>query len=135
MLMPEQDAEGHKAKRRKHQQSDSSNNSSSGTHQGRRTFYMRDMTNRKRQVVTHYVIQLGLFDGSSRKSGSLGSQSSTSTNGDARILDIPGGASCRQVGGQQGSVSNTSKNNDESNADVAFDVADAAGSSPLEAIG
>lgn len=135
MLVREQEAEGHKAKRRKHHQSDSSNQSSSGTHQGRRAFHTRDIINRKRQVVTHYVIQLGLFEGSSPKSGSLGSQSSTSTNGEARILDLPGGASSRQVTGREESLSNTSKNNDGSNADEALDVADSAGPSPLEAIG
>lgn len=130
-VQSDKDNDVHKTKRRKHQASDSSNQSGNAGHPNRRTFQFRDMANRKRQLVTHYVIQLGRVDSPSQKSGSLGSQSSVSNGGEARILGLPNANSCRRRASQ--SRNENEQVHHELSQDV--QVAESASSSPLEAIG
>ena len=83
----DQDTHHHKAKRRKHHHHGDSQQSASGHHQHRRNFLMREVSmNRKRHLITHYVIQLEPFEGTLRRN--LGSQSSTSTTVEAHIMGL-----------------------------------------------
>ena len=59
-----------------------------GDHQNRRIYVMREASNnRKRPLITHYVIQLESHDGTLQKFGGLGSQSSMSTTAEAKNDD------------------------------------------------
>ena len=85
-----QDNSHHKVKRRKHHyHSDSNQQTMIGNHQNRRIYVMREASNnRKRPLITHYVIQLESHDGTLQKFGGLGSQSSMSTTAEAKNDDI-----------------------------------------------
>jgi hypothetical protein len=86
----DQDNHSHKSKRRKyHHHSDSQQQAGNNHHQHRRNFLMREVSlNRKKHLITHYVIQLEPFEGTFRKFGSLESHSSSSTTAEAHILGL-----------------------------------------------
>jgi hypothetical protein len=84
----DQDIQHHKTMRRKHHHHTESQQSTTGHHQHRRIYMMREpSTHRKRHLITHYVIQLEQFDGTTGKFGNA-SQSSTSTTVEAHILGM-----------------------------------------------
>jgi hypothetical protein len=71
----------HKSKRRKHHSNDTASSSTASHHPPtRRSFPHREViVSRKRQLITHYVIQLETIDGTNRKEDSThgsGSESS-----------------------------------------------------------
>lgn len=89
-IEPDQDNHQQVLKRRKHhhhyhQNGDSHHHS----HHTQRTNYTpkEAPTQRRRHLVSHYVIQLEPFDGHSLKFGGMDSQSSTSATVDAQITD------------------------------------------------
>jgi hypothetical protein len=86
----DQDNHSHKSKRRKyHHHSDSQQQAGNNHHQHRRNFLMREVSlNRKKHLISHYVIQLEPFEGTFRKFGSLESHSSSSTTAEAHILGL-----------------------------------------------
>jgi hypothetical protein len=76
----DKDNHHHKTKRRKHHHHSNSQQPNATHHQHRRNNLMREVSvHRKRHLITHYVIQLELYEGTFRKSGGLESHSSTST--------------------------------------------------------
>lgn len=85
----DQENSHHKVKRRKHHyHSDSNQQTMIGNHQNHRIYVMREASNnRKRPLITHYVIQLESHDGTLQKFGGLGSQSSMSTTAEAKNDD------------------------------------------------
>jgi hypothetical protein len=83
----DQDNHHHKTKRRKHHSDSQQSNTTH--HQHRRNNLMREVyVHRKRHLVTHYVIQLELGEGTFRGFGGLESHSSTSTTVEARMLGL-----------------------------------------------
>jgi hypothetical protein len=76
----DKDNHHHKTKRRKHHHHSDSQQSNATHHQHRRNNLMREVSvHRKRHLITHYVIQLELYEGAFRKFGGLESHSSIST--------------------------------------------------------
>ena len=85
----DQDSQHHKTKRRKHHHHGDSQQSNATHHQHRRNNLMREgSVHRKRHLITHYAIQLELYEGKFRKFGGLESHSSTSTAVEAHMLGL-----------------------------------------------
>ena len=83
----------HKTKRRKHHSNETASSSTASHHPpSRRSFPHREViVSRKRQLITHYVIQLEPIDGAYRKPGSAhssGSESSTPPEMEAQVPDV-----------------------------------------------
>lgn len=79
----------HKTKRRKHHHHSDSQQSNATHHQHHRNNLMREVyVHRKRHLITHYVIELELYEGTFRKFGGLESHSSTSTTVEAQMLGL-----------------------------------------------
>lgn len=86
----DQDNHHHKTKRRKHPHHSDSQQSNATHHQHRRNNLMREApVHRKRHfLITHYVIQLELYETTLRKFGGLESHSSTSSTVEAHMLGL-----------------------------------------------
>lgn len=91
-VVTDKDQDNHhaKAKRRKHHHHSDSPQLASNTHHQHRRISMRELSmNRKRHLITHYVIQLDPLEGTLGKLLGLDSHSSTSTTVEAQILGLP----------------------------------------------
>jgi hypothetical protein len=87
----DQESHHHKSKRRKLHSNETASSSTASHHlQPRRTFPHREVTvSRKRQLITHYAIQLEPIDGGYRKPGSTSSsESSISPTLEAQLLGL-----------------------------------------------
>jgi hypothetical protein len=85
----DQDNHHNKTKRRKHHHHSDSQHSNATHHQHRRNSPMREVyVHRKRHLITHFAIQLELYEGTFRKVGGLESHSSTSTTVEAHMLGL-----------------------------------------------
>jgi hypothetical protein len=88
----DQESHQHKTKRRKHHHSDSQQSPTIGNLPHRRIYVTKEASmHRKSHLITHYVIQLELFDETLQKFGGIdsqSSQSSISTSAEARMLGL-----------------------------------------------